>query len=62
MIKRPSSIKEETAFDLDGDHGPAVLTVTEISALMKRIVEEEFGRVRVQGEISGFKRAASRHL
>ena len=62
MIKRPSSIKEETAFDLDGDHGPAVLTVTEISALMKRIVEEEFGRVRVQGEISGFKRAASGHL
>ncbi|HJO75172.1 MAG TPA: exodeoxyribonuclease VII large subunit [Rhodospirillales bacterium] len=62
MIKPPSSIDEDTGFGLDGDQGPAILTVTEISALMKRTIEEEFGRVRVQGEISGFKRAASGHL
>ncbi len=30
--------------------------------MMKRTVEEEFGRVRVRGEISDFKRAASGHL
>jgi exodeoxyribonuclease VII large subunit len=39
-----------------------ILTVSEISALLKRTVEESFPRVRVRGEISGFKRAASGHL
>ena len=29
---------------------------------MKRVVEDQFGFVRVRGEISGFKRAASGHL
>ncbi|MDA1089436.1 MAG: exodeoxyribonuclease VII large subunit [Proteobacteria bacterium] len=38
------------------------MTVSEISALMKRTLEEEFAYVRVRGEISGFKRAASGHL
>ncbi|MBL6935272.1 MAG: exodeoxyribonuclease VII large subunit [Alphaproteobacteria bacterium] len=37
-------------------------TVSEISAALKRTVESEYGRVRVRGEISGFKRAASGHL
>ncbi len=37
-------------------------TVSEISAALKRTVEGEYGRVRVRGEISGFKRAASGHL
>ena len=37
-------------------------TVSEISAALKHTVEENFGRVRVRGEISGFKRAASGHL
>lgn len=62
MIERPSSIIEDTGLGLDGDQGPPILSVSEISALMKRTVEEEFGRVRVQGEISGFKRAASGHM
>ena len=34
-------------------------TVSEISAALKRTVEGEYGRVRVRGEISGFKRATS---
>ena len=37
-------------------------SVAELSRLLKRTVEENFGRVRVRGEISGFKRAASGHL
>ena len=37
-------------------------TVGEISVAVKRALEEGFGRVRVRGEISGFKRYASGHL
>ena len=38
------------------------LTVSEISAALKRTVEERFGRVRLRGELSGLKRAASGHI
>jgi len=38
------------------------LSITEISALLKRTVEERFGFVRLRGELSGVKRAASGHL
>ncbi|WP_340265631.1 exodeoxyribonuclease VII large subunit [Sphingobium mellinum] len=44
-----------------GDNAPA-LSVSELSALLKRTVEDRFGHVRLRGEISGFKRAASGHL
>lgn len=37
-------------------------SVSEIAGAIKRTVEERFGLVRVRGEISGFKRAASGHL
>ncbi|QDO95809.1 exodeoxyribonuclease VII large subunit [Ferrovibrio terrae] len=37
-------------------------TVTELSLRLKRSIEDNFGWVRVRGEISGFKRAASGHL
>jgi exodeoxyribonuclease VII large subunit len=37
-------------------------SVSEISQALKRTVESEFGHVRVRGEISGFKQAASGHL
>jgi exodeoxyribonuclease VII large subunit len=37
-------------------------TVGELSQALKRTVEDAFGHVRVRGEISGFKRAASGHL
>ena len=40
----------------------AELTVSELAFAIKRTVEEGFGLVRVKGEISGFKRAASGHL
>jgi len=37
-------------------------TVSELSQALKRVVEDRFGHVRIRGEISGFKRAASGHL
>jgi exodeoxyribonuclease VII large subunit len=39
-----------------------ILTVSELSFALKRTVEEAYARVRVRGEISSFKRAASGHL
>lgn len=44
-----------------GDNA-APLSVSEISALLKRTVEDRFGYVRLRGELSGVKRAASGHL
>jgi exodeoxyribonuclease VII large subunit len=44
-----------------GDNAPA-LSVSQLSAALKRVVEDGFGRVRVRGELSGTKRAASGHL
>ena len=43
-----------------GDNSPP-LTVSELSGALKRSIEDAFGRVRVRGEISGFKRHASGH-
>ena len=49
------------AKDSAGDNA-AALSVSEISALLKRTVEDRFGFVRVRGELSGVKRAASGHV
>jgi len=38
------------------------LSISEISAQLKRTVEDRFAYVRVRGELSGVKRAASGHL
>jgi exodeoxyribonuclease VII large subunit len=38
------------------------MSVSELSLALKRTVEDRFGHVRVRGEISGFKRAASGHI
>ena len=53
----PRLLAEERA----GDNAGA-LSVSEISALLKRHVESGFAHVRIRGEVSGFKRAASGHL
>ena len=52
---------------MDAKPGPAAgnlpeYTVGELSNRLKRTVEDAFALVRVRGEISGFKRAASGHL
>ncbi len=44
-----------------GDNAGA-LSVSEISAALKRHVEQGFSHVRIRGEISGFTRASSGHL
>ncbi len=44
------------------DHNLPIFSVSEISGALKRAVEGAFARVRVRGEVSGFKRAASGHL
>ncbi len=44
------------------EHTLVEFSVSELSLALKRTVEEAFGQVRVRGEISGFKRAASGHL
>ncbi len=44
-----------------GDNA-APLSITEISAILKRTVEDRFSFVRLRGELSGVKRAASGHL
>ncbi|MCJ8158931.1 exodeoxyribonuclease VII large subunit [Sphingomonas sp. LaA6.9] len=44
-----------------GDNAPAQ-SVSELSAALKRMVEGNFSHVRLRGEISGLKRAASGHV
>ncbi len=43
-------------------HNQPTVSVSEISGALKRTVEEAFGYVRVRGELSGTKQAASGHL
>ena len=49
------------ASERPGDNAGA-LSVSEISQMLKRHVETGFARVRIRGEISGFKRPGSGHL
>ncbi|MBW7922834.1 MAG: exodeoxyribonuclease VII large subunit [Rubellimicrobium sp.] len=44
-----------------GDNNPA-FTVSEIAGAVKRVIEGEFGRVRIRGEIGRVSRPASGHL
>ncbi|UVO50453.1 exodeoxyribonuclease VII large subunit [Sphingomonas sp. SUN019] len=48
------------AEQVPGDNA-AAMSVGELSQKLKRIVEGEFGHVRLRGEISGYKRVASGH-
>ncbi len=45
-----------------GSSNVAEFSVSELSSALKRTIEDAYGYVRVRGEISGFKRAASGHL
>ena len=49
------------AEEIAGDNALA-LSVGELSLKLKRMVEGEFGHVRLRGEISGYKRATSGHV
>ncbi|AKM11133.1 exodeoxyribonuclease VII large subunit [Croceicoccus naphthovorans] len=65
MANGPSSAEFEDgrllAQGRPGDNA-APLSVSEISQQLKRTVEDRFGHVRVRGELSGVKRAASGHF
>lgn len=52
----------ETLPNAGADHNLPVFSVGEISQALKSVVEETFAWVRVRGEVSGFKRAASGHM
>ena len=43
-------------------HNAPIYSVGEISTALKRTVQENFGRVRVRGEVSGLKQATSGHI
>lgn len=45
-----------------GDQGANVLTVTQLSNKLRFIIEKQFNRVAVEGEISSLKKAASGHV
>jgi exodeoxyribonuclease VII large subunit len=47
--------------EIASTHNQFAYSVSEISQSLKRVVEDNFGQVRVRGEISGFKLAASGH-
>ncbi|HEX7857913.1 MAG TPA: exodeoxyribonuclease VII large subunit [Sphingobium sp.] len=49
------------AEERQGDNAPP-LSISEISMMLKRTVEDRFSHVRLRGEISGFKRAGSGHI
>ena len=62
MVDSPNSDSNGLLADIaQGDHAPP-LSVSEISTALKRTVEDRFGHVRLRGEISGYKRAASGHV
>jgi len=66
FMPAPSSYSDDNAAGLVAKAAPgdnaAPLSISEISALLKRTVEDRFGFVRLRGELSGVKRAASGHL
>ncbi|MCP4329039.1 MAG: exodeoxyribonuclease VII large subunit [Alphaproteobacteria bacterium] len=52
----------ENPIDSVAAHNLPEYTVSEISRAIKRTLEDSYGNVRIRGEISGFKRAASGHM
>jgi exodeoxyribonuclease VII large subunit len=47
--------------EITPNHNQFAYSVSEISQALKRVVEDNFGQVRVRGEISGWKQATSGH-
>jgi exodeoxyribonuclease VII large subunit len=60
MDDAPTTDSTLLATEAPGDNA-APFTVSELAGRLKRTVEDAFGFVRVRGEISGWKRAASGH-
>jgi exodeoxyribonuclease VII large subunit len=62
MNNNSSGLLDKSLTSLEINQDTKILSVSEISLILKRKVEDTFGRVRIRGEISGFKRAPSGHL
>ncbi|MEQ8804267.1 MAG: exodeoxyribonuclease VII large subunit, partial [Rhodospirillales bacterium] len=62
MSDNSSGTAQSQPGETETSHNLPVFTVSEISQAVKHTVEETFQWVRIRGEISGFKRAASGHL
>lgn len=62
MSDNSSGTAQSQPGDTETSHNLPVFTVSEISQAVKHTVEDTFQWVRIRGEISGFKRAASGHL
>jgi exodeoxyribonuclease VII large subunit len=60
MDEAPTTDSPLLATEAPGDNA-APFSVSELAGRLKRTVEDAFGFVRVRGEISGWKRAASGH-
>ncbi|QNA85647.1 exodeoxyribonuclease VII large subunit [Sphingomonas sp. So64.6b] len=56
----PTDMGRLVAEEIAGDNA-APVSVGELALKLKRVVEGEFGHVRLRGEISGYKRVASGH-
>lgn len=55
--------EQQTGFDMpESALNVPIFSVSEVSGHLKHVVEDSFSHLRVRGEISGFKRAASGHL
>ncbi len=54
-------MSEKTSFE-ESTHNLPEMSVGELSNALKSTLEDRFPRVRVRGEITGFKRAASGHM
>jgi len=52
---------DDNVADTVAPPGNSVMGVGELANKLKRVVESEFGHVRLRGEISGYKRVASGH-
>lgn len=57
---QPSSASGEG--EASFNHNQPVYSVSEVSQAIKRVVEDQFGVIKLRGEISGFKQAASGHV
>ncbi|MEL7187914.1 MAG: exodeoxyribonuclease VII large subunit [Pseudomonadota bacterium] len=64
MARTPSSNGETSRLvaRVEPSDNAQPLSITELSQALKRTVEDRFGHVRLRGELSGVKRAASGHM
>ncbi|MGE0256154.1 MAG: exodeoxyribonuclease VII large subunit [Alphaproteobacteria bacterium] len=50
------------AAERTASNAPPILTVSELAGAVRHAIEDQFGMVRVRGELSGVKRAGSGHV